>query len=166
MQGYSRSIIQGILTGSLSLTGGFGALISSYFLRKYTRKECYQIIGVSMVIVCFMMLFPHLGTLLVGRLAQGLIIGMTSSINPIYIKEFSPVELSGLLCPINQIMIIIGITYTFLQTYIFSLFLSPAVYWRLVFSFPIFSSLLMLYNLKYRYPYETPKYLILQNRHQ
>lgn len=33
-----------------------------------------------------------------------------------------------------------------------------------MFVFPIITSLIQLYNLKFNYPYETPKYLVLQNK--
>lgn len=33
-----------------------------------------------------------------------------------------------------------------------------------MFVFPIITSLIQLYNLKFNYPYETPKYLVIQNK--
>ena len=65
--------------------------MSSYFLKKYSRIECYQIIGMAMILISLFILTGSQIMLFLGRLVQGLIIGMTSSINPIYIKEISPV---------------------------------------------------------------------------
>lgn len=40
------------------------------------------------------------------------------------------------------------------------------VYWRIVFGFPIVTCAIQLYKLKYVYPYDTPKYLVLQAKEQ
>lgn len=57
-----------------------------------------------------------------------------------------------------------GLTFSFILTFTLSLFLPVETYWRLVFGFPIVPSLVQLYNLKYRYPYETPKWLLLNSK--
>lgn len=39
-----------------------------------------------------------------------------------------------------------------------------SIYWRIVFGFPMIPSFVQLYNLKYNYPYETPKYLLMNHK--
>jgi len=67
---------------------------------------------------------------------------------------------------INQLMLSIGLIFTFVQTYILSLFLSPEIYWRIVYVTPIFFLGVQIFNLKFNFPYETPKYLLEQGRRE
>lgn len=56
-----------------------------------------------------------------------------------------------------------GLTFAFILTFLLSLFFQPEIYWRIVFAFPSVFAIIQLYNLKFNFPYETPKFLLLQN---
>ena len=89
--------------------------------------------------------------------------GMISALTPMYIREISPKELAGSLGPINQISILAGVTFSYFLAYILSLLLPVEIYWRIEFGFPILTSSIQIYNLLYKYPYETPKYYLSKN---
>lgn len=91
MEGYQPSTMQGLLTGILSLTGGIGAYMSKYLLTFFTRKQCFQILSTSTILICLLLLIPNLSILFISRCIQGLIIGMIASITPLYLREFIPV---------------------------------------------------------------------------
>lgn len=156
--------LQGLLTGCLSLTGGLGARASGYLLSSLSRRHCFCFLCLFMLVVCGLLMVPSLPVLLLARCLQGFCIGMISAVTPIYLREFSPTELASSLCPWNQIGVASGLTFSFILTFALSLFLPPEVYWRIVFGFPVLPSLLLLYNLHFTYPYETPKWLLLSNR--
>lgn len=78
--------MQGLLTGCLSLAGGLGAYVSSLLLKSFSRIQCYQIIGVATIFICVLMLTGNITTLLIGRVVQGIIIGITSALNPLYVR--------------------------------------------------------------------------------
>jgi MFS family permease len=59
----------------------------------------------------------------VCRLVQGVSVGLTSVFRSLYIKEFVPIELAAKMGSINQLMLSIGLIFTFVQTYVLSLFL-------------------------------------------
>ena len=157
---YPRASTQGFLTGSLSIMGGAGAFLSSYLLQKMSRKQSVEFLAWMSLCAGIILMIPHLGFLIIGRLIQGLCIGMCSTVAPLYLREICPIEIAASLCPYNQIFIVFGITSSFTLSFLFSMFLPAHIYWRFVFGFPILVSCLQLYNLKFNYPYETPKYLV------
>jgi hypothetical protein len=59
-----------------------------------------------------------------------------------------------------QMMLVFGLTLSFLVAFLLDLIFSPEVYWRIIFFFPMILVVYQTYNLLYIYPYETPKYLL------
>lgn len=70
--------------------------------------------------------------------------------------------MSGKMGSVNQLMFAVGLTSTFVQTYLLSLFCEAEVYWRIVYLTPILFLVVQVFNLKVNFPYETPKYLLEQ----
>lgn len=50
---------------------------------------------------------------------------MSTVFRSVYIKEFVPIELAGQMGYINQLMFSFGLIFTFVQTYILSIYLQP-----------------------------------------
>lgn len=59
-----------------------------------------------------------------------------------------------------------GLIYTFVQTYLLSLIVSPQSYWPIVYAFPIVLYAIQIFNIHVYYPFETIKYLLEQRRKQ
>ena len=78
--------MQGILTGCISFAGGLGAFWSSILIKKCSRKQSFEILAIAMIIVCFLLQFCDIRVLLIARCLQGIIIGMISSVTPMYIR--------------------------------------------------------------------------------
>jgi MFS family permease len=78
--------MQGILTGCLSFTGGFGAFWSSYLIKYRTRKQCFMDLALAMIVVCVLLQVQNLWVLLIARCLQGMTIGMITAVVPMYIK--------------------------------------------------------------------------------
>ena len=72
--------------------------------------------------------------------------------------------MAGQMGSLNQLMFAVGLIFTFVQTYLLSLFLSPEIYWRIVYLTPILFLGIHAFNLRVNFPYETPKYLLEQRR--
>lgn len=153
VEGYSLSTLQGVITGVLPFTGGIGAYFTSYMLNRFSRKQMFEILAVYTFFIHLLLMIPNIYVLFAARALEGLSIGMISAITPLYIREFSPTELSGSLCPWNQIINVVGLSFSFALTFFLSLFLPVEVYWRIAFGFPIVTSLFQLYNLRYVYTY-------------
>lgn len=58
------------------------------------------------------MLIPNFFSLIIGRAIQGICVGLYSSIVPLFINEFAPLEISGRLGALNQLLIVSGIVIT------------------------------------------------------
>ena len=102
--------------------------------------------------------------LVAGRCIQGMASGVYYVLTAVFIKEFPPVELVGKFGPIMQLSFMAGMVYTYFQSYILSLLFPVSTYWRIVFALPILFLSIQVYNILTKYPYETPKYLVLNNR--
>lgn len=120
---FPRATTQGWLSGMMSLTGGIGALCSAYFLKHYSRKQCLIFVDVLTIIISIGLQIPNIWVLAVCRGVQGVCIGMISSYSPLIMRELSPKEVAGVLAPINQISIVLGLSFSFLCVWVFSLFL-------------------------------------------
>jgi len=63
--------------------------------------------------------------LIIFRLIQGCFTGIFSSIVPLYIKEFSPLELNGKMGTFFQMLTVLGLSSAFFMSYICSLCFDP-----------------------------------------
>jgi hypothetical protein len=63
-----------------------------------------------------------------------------------------------------QLFFIIGMVCTYAQVYLLDKIMDVSTYWRILFAMPMFFIALQIYNFVYKYPYETPKYLISKGR--
>lgn len=91
-----------------------------------------------------LVLLPSLVTLFIGRVLQGIVVGLTSGIVAIIIKEFSPISLSGLAGALQNTFIAMGFLTAFVLSYLLSQFMLAKNYFYFVFGFTIFTSLLQI----------------------
>jgi MFS family permease len=64
-------------------------------------------------------------TLIICRLIQGCFSGVFSSLVPLYIKEFSPLELNSKMGTFYQMLNVLGLSMAFFVSYICSLLFKP-----------------------------------------
>lgn len=91
LQHYSKPQMQGFLTGCLSITGALGAYLSSFLLQRCSRLQSVYFLAYFYVATGLLLQFPHIAFLIMGRILQGICIGMCSAVVPLYLREFSPV---------------------------------------------------------------------------
>ncbi|QLY34830.1 sugar porter family MFS transporter [Nocardia huaxiensis] len=96
---------------------------------------------------------PGFGILLAGRIVQGLGIGLSSVIVPLYLSEIAPAELRGRLVTINQLMLTVGI----MAAYVVNLAFAAQGDWRWMFGVGLIPSVLLLVGIA-RLP-ESPVWL-------
>lgn len=101
--------------------------------------------------------------LVVGRLIVGILMGISTSIIPVYINSISPVSIAGKLGTFNQLLIVFGV----LVCYSVSFFVddqdkNDEIQWRIVIGLPIFVFLLRIIILQVFYPFDTLERLISQ----
>ena len=91
--------------------------------------------------------------------------GIFRSITPLTVKELSPIELAGTMNLVNNIAISLGYFIGYILGWMSSAILSDANYsYLLVFGATFIISFIQLVWVKIIFPYETPKYLLLNGR--
>jgi MFS family permease len=94
------------------------------------------------------------GYLLIGRVIQGVVIGILSCILPLYLNSIAPIPISGKICSLNQIMICLGVITAYLVGFFIPEDKDDEVLWRLVVGFPILPSLVSIVGFMWLFPFD------------
>ncbi|NXJ72016.1 GTR12 protein, partial [Rostratula benghalensis] len=109
-------VVSSLLFGALfaSLTGGF-------LIDRFGRRLAI-IIASSLLVLGSLILLPceSYGVLIVGRVAIGISISLSSIATCVYIAEIAPQHRRGLLVSLNELMIVIGILFAYISNYAFA----------------------------------------------
>lgn len=112
--GGPRSNVQGGITASMAGGSWLGAIISGFLSERFGRKTTVQIGSVIWVvgstIICASQDIPML---IVGRIINGLCVGICSAQVPVYVSELAPPSKRGLLVGAQQWAITWGIMIMF-----------------------------------------------------
>jgi MFS family permease len=109
-----REVIEGLVSAMIPLGALFGALISGWMSIKFGRKVSLIITDCLCIIGCLVTMIIGLPGMIIGRLVCGVSVGLNSAIVPLYIREISPVSISGFFGSLINFMLNLGITVTFL----------------------------------------------------
>jgi len=124
-----RSSVQGGITAAMPGGSFLGALISGYLSDILGRKRAIQVGCVfwciGSIIVCAS---QNIGMLVVGRLINGLAVGICSAQVPVYITEIAPPSKRGRLVGCQQWAITWGILIMFYISYGTSFIDGPAAF--------------------------------------
>lgn len=149
----------GLVTSSITLGAGGGALLSGALADRLGRK---RLILVAAVVFCLGIigaaLAPGAAILIAARLVIGLGIGIVAVSIPIYLAELAPAETRGRVGTLTQLMIASGI----LLAYIVSYLLAPAAAWRWMIGVAIVPAVVLLVGITFL-P-ESPRWLIKHGR--
>ncbi|KAI0472713.1 general substrate transporter [Xylariaceae sp. FL0804] len=162
-QGPNANLQGGIVA---AMPGGsfLGALFSGYLSDRYGRKKTIQIGAiiwvVGSIIVCASVSIPML---IVGRVVNGLSVGICSAQVPVYISELSPPSKRGRLIGMQQWAITWGIAIMFFLCY-GSSFLKGAAVFRLPWGLQMVPAMLLFLGLMVL-P-ESPRWLAKKDRWQ
>ncbi|KAJ5987741.1 Hexose transporter [Penicillium waksmanii] len=113
-----RSLVQGGITASMAAGSWLGALISGFVSdilgRKYAIMSGCVIWVVGSVIICAS---QNIGMLIVGRIINGIAVGIESAQVPVYISELSPPSKRGRFVGMQQWAITWGILIMYYISY-------------------------------------------------
>ncbi|KAL1931284.1 hypothetical protein VTP01DRAFT_10421 [Rhizomucor pusillus] len=111
---HPNDLLQGGINASLSAGCFVGALIAGFPADRYSRK--YSIIGASSLFIIgsvFQAAANGVPLLCVGRVLNGLSVGITSMVVPLYQSEIAPKEIRGRIVAVQQWSITWGIMIAF-----------------------------------------------------
>jgi len=156
------SNLQGIITASMSAGSFFGALLAGYLSDKLGRKKALMIASliwiIGSVVTCSAQNVAHL---IVGRVINGICVGITSSQVPVYLAELSPKNIRGRIVGIQQWAIEWGILIMFFLSYGCSFVPGPASF-RLAWGLQAVPAVPLLISLFF-FP-ESPRWLASKSR--
>lgn len=135
-----------------------GTFVIAWLADKFGRKKSLILTAIWLIITTLgVSLSPTSFTLALWRFFQGVAVGATSVLSPMYIAEISPAKMRGKLVSVNQLSIILGIL---LATYASYYFGNPDYLesWRLIFGSALIPSIIFLLAL-FLIP-ETPRWLV------
>ncbi|XP_058691910.1 solute carrier family 2, facilitated glucose transporter member 12 [Poecile atricapillus] len=147
-------IVSSLLFGALfaSLTGGF-------LIDRFGRRLAI-IIASSLLVVGSLILLPYESyeILIVGRIAIGISISLSSIATCVYIAEIAPQHRRGLLVSLNELMIVIGILFAYISNYAFA---SISHGWKYMFGLVIPLGALQATAMYFLPP--SPRFLVMTN---
>ncbi|NXU35429.1 GTR12 protein, partial [Drymodes brunneopygia] len=147
-------IVSSLLFGALfaSLTGGF-------LIDRFGRRLAI-IVASSLLVVGSLLLLPYESyeILIVGRIAIGISISLSSIATCVYIAEIAPQHRRGLLVSLNELMIVIGILCAYISNYAFA---SVSDGWKYMFGLVIPLGALQAIAMYFLPP--SPRFLVMKN---
>jgi MFS family permease len=141
------------------------------------RRNSIVLTAILSLVGGVMVLIPNFFMLLIGRVIQGLCVGLYSAIVPLFINEFAPLEISGRLGALNQLLIVSGIVVTnVLALFVPEIDLPDNIddavianypiwsSWWIIFGMPLVIAGLQIILLLTLFRRETPRYLYSAGR--
>ncbi|XP_039916155.1 solute carrier family 2, facilitated glucose transporter member 12 [Hirundo rustica] len=148
-------IVSSLLFGALfaSLTGGF-------LIDRFGRRLAIIIASSLLVMGSLPILLPYESykILIVGRIAIGVSISLSSIATCVYIAEIAPQHRRGLLVSLNELMIVIGILFAYISNYAFA---SISHGWKYMFGLVIPLGALQAIAMYFLPP--SPRFLVMKN---
>ncbi|XP_038597746.1 solute carrier family 2, facilitated glucose transporter member 12 [Tachyglossus aculeatus] len=146
-------VVSSLLIGALlaSLSGGF--LIDRYGRRTaIIVSSCLLVLGSTVLILSI-----SYTVLIVGRIAIGVSISLSSIATCVYIAEIAPAHRRGLLVSLNELMIVIGILLAYISNYAFA---SVAHGWKYMFGLVVPLGVLQAIAMYFLPP--SPRFLVMK----
>ncbi|KRW98638.1 Major facilitator superfamily domain, general substrate transporter [Pseudocohnilembus persalinus] len=88
-------LYNGFLTGAVPLGAALGCLLSGILLSKFGRRQLFMYCDFLGIILGFIFLIQNFQTAVIVRFIMGLLVGINSTVVPLYIREISPVILNS-----------------------------------------------------------------------
>ncbi|NXO00377.1 GTR12 protein, partial [Rhinopomastus cyanomelas] len=147
-------VVSSLLFGALlaSLTGGF-------LIDRFGRRLAI-IIASSLLVLGSLILLPYesYGILIMGRVAIGISISLSSIATCVYIAEIAPQHRRGLLVSLNELMIVMGILFAYISNYAFA---SVPHGWKYMFGSVVPLGALQAIAMYFLPP--SPRFLVMKN---
>ncbi|ELW69457.1 solute carrier family 2, facilitated glucose transporter member 12 [Tupaia chinensis] len=150
-------VVSSLLMGALlaSLTGG--VLIDKYGRRTaIILSSC--LLGLGSLVLILSLSYT---ALIVGRIAIGVSISLSSIATCVYIAEIAPQHRRGLLVSLNELMIVIGILFAYISNYAFA---NVSHGWKYMFGLVIPLGVLQAIAMYFLPP--SPRFLVMKGQEE
>ncbi len=82
----SKPLAQGFLTGCIPGSACVGAFLCRFLLNKFSRKQCLNIVNILCISGILLIQTKYFPFLIIGRILQGFVVGIGTTVIPLYIK--------------------------------------------------------------------------------
>ncbi|XP_030909909.1 solute carrier family 2, facilitated glucose transporter member 12 [Melopsittacus undulatus] len=153
---------QEIVVSSLLFGALFASLIGGFLIDRFGRRLAI-IIASSLLVLGSLIILPceSYGLLIVGRIAIGISISLSSIATCVYIAEIAPKHRRGLLVSLNELMIVMGILFAYISNYAFA---SVSHGWKYMFGLVIPLGALQAIAMYFLPP--SPRFLVMKNNEE
>lgn len=150
-------VVSSLLIGAFlaSLTGG--VLIDRYG-RRLTIMLSSCLLGLGSLVLIMSLSYM---VLIMGRIAIGVSISLSSIATCVYIAEIAPQHRRGLLVSLNELMIVIGILFAYISNYAFA---NVSNGWKYMFGLVIPLGLLQAIAMYFLPP--SPRFLVMKGQEE
>jgi sugar porter (SP) family MFS transporter len=150
-----------LFVSSINLTALFGVFLSSHISDKHGRRQVFLASSLTyLASLILQLLSPTFPILLLGRLLLGLSIGISLSIDPLYIAEIVPSATRGSYVSLSEIAINAGL----ILGYLTSLCVQPHWHYLLLSGCVIPLTLAIVIIANDEWLLESPRWLLRLNR--
>ncbi|KAM9382644.1 solute carrier family 2, facilitated glucose transporter member 12 [Phaethornis superciliosus] len=150
---------QEIVVSSLLFGALFAALVGGFLIDRFGRRLSIIIASFLLVLGSLILLpYESYGILIVGRIAIGISISLSSIATCVYIAEIAPQHRRGLLVSLNELMIVIGILFAYISNYAFA---SVSHGWKYMVGLVIPLGALQAIAMYFLPP--SPRFLVMKN---
>lgn len=161
------SLITGFISSITMVGAALGAFLTGTLLNYMGRRQCLMLADALGIIFSALFLVSNLWTCMIARFLIGIVVGINSALVPLYIKEMSPIAISGLTGSFNQTSITVGVVTSYCVGLGFGIPppLDPNhLFWRMVLILPVIPCLIRLLMLTLIITHDTPSYLVEANK--
>lgn len=145
-------VVSAVLFGAL-----FGSGVSGRMSDLFGRRKVLVFTALTFIVGSLVTAFsPNLVTLVIGRIILGMAVGIGSFTAPLYLAEIAPKRIRGMLVSLNQLAITIGIVFSYLINYYFSV----TGQWSWMLGLGVVPAIILLLGTIYL-P-ESPRWMILK----
>lgn len=132
---------QAILVSSILIGALFGSVLGGSLSDSIGRKKTFFLTSfIFFVGTFFVSSFASYNLILLGRIVQGLAVGIVSMLVPLYLSEISPTEKRGQIVSLNQLFIVLGV----FSSYIVNYFISD---WQMMFRISFIPNIILFLGL-------------------
>ncbi|KRX00496.1 Major facilitator superfamily domain, general substrate transporter [Pseudocohnilembus persalinus] len=168
-------IWKGMLTSSMPLGASIGCFIGGIIATKFGRRSLFITIDIIAILIGFIFLIANLPAGIIARFMMGVIAGINTTIVPLYVREITPISISGITGCFYQGQVAIGILTSYLLGLVFpvsndedkleeELQSQSNFYWRFVLFFPSFIMAIRLFFFVFIYRNDTPQFQLQQKQ--
>lgn len=92
--------------------------------------------------------------LVTGRIVLGIVIGILSSIIPLYLNSITPLSISGKICSLNQILGCTGVIFAYFIGFFITDDKEDEIRWRVMIGFPLLPCIVSIVGLTWFFPFD------------